>query len=99
MNRREFCRNTTLSTVAVGLATTTLPANEARKRLNKGRVYKSVKYGGRVNVDRLRKLKDLGFDGVEGSAPGMDTEGLRKACDEVGLPMHGVVYNRQGLRG
>jgi hexulose-6-phosphate isomerase len=94
MNRREFCRNTTLSTAAVGLATTTLPANEARKRLNKGRVYKSVKYGGRVNMDRLRKLKDLGFDGVEGSAPGMDIGGLRKACDEVGLPMHGVVYNK-----
>ena len=60
----------------------------------RGRIYKSVKYGGRVNLERLKKLKELGFDGVEGSAPGMDLVGLKKACSEVGLPMHGVVYNK-----
>jgi hexulose-6-phosphate isomerase len=42
----------------------------------------------------MKKLKELGFDGIEGSAPGMDVGGIRKACEEVGLPMHGVVYNR-----
>ena len=49
-------------------------------------------------MDRLRKLKDLGFDGIEGSAPGMDTEGLRKACAEIDLPMHGVVYKHWKMR-
>ena len=42
----------------------------------------------------MKKLKELGFDGIEGSAPGMDVGGIRKACEEVGLPMHGVVYNK-----
>ena len=42
----------------------------------------------------MQKLKELGFDGIEGSAPGMNVGALRKACDEVGLPMHGVVYNK-----
>ena len=69
-------------------------ADEARKGLNRGRIYKSVKFGGRPNLKRLRRLKELGFDGVEGSAPGMDIAGLRKACAEVRLPMHGVVYNK-----
>ena len=69
-------------------------ADEARKRLNRGKIYKSVKFGGRPNLNRLRRLKELGFDGVEGSAPGMDIAGLSKACAEVGLPMHGVVYNK-----
>lgn len=92
MNRRDFC--TTTSFAAAGLAATTHAKTEVRPREFRGKVYKSVKYGGKVNMDRLRQLKDLGFDGIEGSAPGMDTEGLRKACAEIGLPMHGVVYNK-----
>ena len=69
-------------------------ADEKRAGEFRGKIYKSVKYGGRVNIKRLKQLKELGFDGVEGSAPGMDVEGLKKACSEVGLPMHGVVYNK-----
>ena len=95
MKRREFIKKSG----AVGLAGTfsTLNAQEVEKDQKpefRGRIYKSVKYGGKVNLDRLKKLKDLGFDGVEGSAPGMDLAGLKKACSEVELPMHGVVYNK-----
>ena len=95
MKRREFIQKSG----AVGLAGTfsTLNAQAVEKDPKpefRGRIYKSVKYGGRVNLDRLKKLKELGFDGVEGSAPGMDLVGLNKACSEVGLPMHGVVYNK-----
>ena len=50
--------------------------------------------GWQTNLPRMQKLKELGFDGIEGSAPGMNVGALRKACDEVGLPMHGVVYNK-----
>ena len=95
MKRREFIQKSG----AVGLLGTfsTLNAQaveEDPKPEFRGRIYKSVKYGGRVNLDRLKKLKELGFDGVEGSAPGMDLVGLNKACSEVGIPMHGVVYNK-----
>ena len=76
-------------------ATTQLQAAEKkRERANQGLIFKSTKFGGRPNLDRMRKLKALGFDGIEGSAPGMDIAGLRKACAEVEMPMHGVVYNK-----
>jgi hexulose-6-phosphate isomerase len=39
-------------------------------------------------------LKDLGFDGIEGSGPGLQIEPMKKACAKYGLPMHGVVYNK-----
>ena len=91
MNRRDF-----VSTTATGLACTGLAplGLEAKKGSFSGKILKSVKFGGRPNIDRLKKLKDLGFDGVEGSGPGMQVEGLKKALAEVGLPMHGVVYNK-----
>ena len=91
MNRRDF-----VSTTATGLACTGLAplGLEAKKGSFRGKILKSVKFGGRPNIDRLKKLKDLGFDGVEGSGPGMQVEGLKKALAEVGLPMHGVVYNK-----
>ena len=98
MNRRVFIQ-ATAGTVA---ATSALGADEPKPVAPKaprtgqfrGRVYKSVKFGGKPNVDRMKRLKELGFDGVEGSAPGMNVDGLRKACAEVGMPMHGVVYNK-----
>ena len=36
-----------------------------------GKILKSVKFGGRPNIDRLKKLKDLGFwiAGLDGEAP------------------------------
>lgn len=93
MKRRDFCTTTTVA--AIGLTANQAKSQpEVTKREFRDKVYKSVKWGGKVNMDRLRKLKDLGFDGIEGSAPGMDIEGLRKACAEIDLPMHGVVYNK-----
>lgn len=42
----------------------------------------------------MQKLKDLGFDGIEGSGPGLQTEAMKKACAKHSLPMHGLVYNK-----
>ena len=93
MNRRDFCK--TAGVAAAVAATTTLQAEDKKRaRANQGLIYKSVKWGGQPNLPRMKKLKELGFDGIEGSAPGMNVGALRKACDEVGLPMHGVVYNK-----
>ena len=91
MNRRDFVSTTTTGIACAGLAPLGV---EAKKGSFSGKILKSVKFGGRPNMDRLKKLKDLGFDGVEGSGPGMQIEGLKKALAEVGLPMHGVVYNK-----
>ena len=95
MKRREFIQKTGVSGAVGTFCALQLQADEeVPKPMFRGRIYKSVKYGGRVNLERLKKLKALGFDGVEGSAPAMDLVGLKKACSEVGLPMHGVVYNK-----
>ncbi|SVD97432.1 uncharacterized protein METZ01_LOCUS450286, partial [marine metagenome] len=91
MNRRDFVSTTATGLTCAGLAPLGL---EAKKGSFRGKILKSVKFGGRPNIDRLKKLKDLGFDGVEGSGPGMQIDGLKKALAEVGLPMHGVVYNK-----
>ena len=94
MNRRTFIQ-TAGAAAAVAATTPQLQAaDKDRKRANKGLIFKSTKFGGKPNLKRMRQLKELGFDGIEGSAPGMDIAGLRKACAEVGLPMHGVVYNK-----
>ena len=91
MIRRNFISTTSTALAFAGACPLAL---EARKASFRGRILKSVKFGGRPNLDRLKKLKDLGFDGVEGSGPGMQIDGLKQALAEVGLPMHGVVYNK-----
>jgi hexulose-6-phosphate isomerase len=93
MNRRTFIQ-TTGAAAAVAATSTIQAADKKRKRANKGLIFKSTKFGGKPNLKRMQELKALGFDGIEGSAPGMDVPGLRKACAEVDLPMHGVVYNK-----
>jgi len=94
MQRREFIQIAGAASLSGNCMTNLKAADEKRAGEFRGKIYKSVKYGGRVNLKRLEALKELGFDGVEGSAPGMDIAGLKKACSEMGLPMHGVVYNK-----
>lgn len=57
---------------------------------------KAIKFdmiGGDLSVeDKLRLLKDLGFDGVEPTMKDkVEPQALRAASDKVGLPIHGVV--------
>ena len=93
MNRRHF-----LNTTVVGGLVYPLEKNfglsKEPSRLFKGRILKAVKFGGKVNLDRMRKLKDLGFDGVEGSGPGLNSKEMIEACAKFDLPMHGLVYNK-----
>ena len=86
MNRRTF-----LSTTAGSLSFLGAQANEPKSF--KGIIKKAVKFGSKPNEAQMRKLKDLGFDGIEGSAPGLQVEPMKKACAKIDLPMHGVVYN------
>ena len=60
------------------------------------RIYHSVKIG-MVNlegslVDKFQALKELGYDGVELNSPSnVDIGEARRASEEVGVPIHGVV--------
>ena len=87
MNRRTF-----LSTTAGSISFPEAQANETKSF--KGIINKAVKFGTKPNEPQMRKLKELGFDGIEGSAPGLQVSGMKKACKKIGLPMHGVVYNK-----
>ena len=87
MNRRNFLLTTTgsfaLSSFSIG-----------QSKSFKGRIHKAVKFGSKPNEKRMQELKNLGFDGIEGSAPGLQVDEMKKACSKHELPMHGVVYNK-----
>jgi hexulose-6-phosphate isomerase len=87
MNRRIF-----LSATVGSLSFAKAHANESKSF--KGIIKKAVKFGSKPNETQMQKLKDLGFDGIEGSAPGLHVESMKKACTKINLPMHGVVYNK-----
>lgn len=71
-----------------------VPSLSAKTHSFKDRIQKAVKFGTKPNEKQMQKLKDLGFDGIEGSGPGLQTEAMKKACAKHSLPMHGLVYNK-----
>ena len=87
MNRRQF-----LATTAGSLALANFSL--AQDSSFRGKIKKAVKFGTNPNEEQMQKLKDLGFDGIEGSAPGLKTEAMKNACAKHNLPMHGVVYSK-----
>ena len=87
MNRRQF-----LSTTASSLALSNLSL--AQETSFRGKIKKAVKFEYHPNEEQMKKLKDLGFDGIEGSAPGLKSEAMKQACAKYRLPMHGVVYSK-----
>jgi L-ribulose-5-phosphate 3-epimerase len=93
MNRRHFLNTTVLGGFVYPLEKN-FGLSKEPSRSFKGKILKAVKFGGKVNPDRMRKLKDLGFDGVEGSGPGLNGKEMIEACEKFDLPMHGLVYNK-----
>ena len=87
MNRQKFLTTTSFSLLMGQFLL-------AKQISFKGKIQKAVKFGTKPNEKQMEKLKDLGFDGIEGSGPGMQIEPMKKACAKYGLPMHGVVYNK-----
>ncbi len=87
MNRRQF-----LATAAGSLALSNFCF--AQDTSFRGKIKKAVKFGTDPNEEQMKKLKDLGFDGIEGSAPGLKSEAMKQACAKLDLPMHGVVYSK-----
>ncbi|MCA9027414.1 MAG: sugar phosphate isomerase/epimerase [Planctomycetaceae bacterium] len=99
--RREFLQSSAAlaaSGAMLGSLSATTQAVEAnRTRANKGRIYKANKGGGigadhAAMVAKLEQYKQLGFDGIEGGSPEIkDVPALRRAVEETGVPVHGVV--------
>jgi hexulose-6-phosphate isomerase len=87
MNRRKFLATTSCS---LGFS----PLLSAKPASFRGRIKKAVKFGTQPDREKMRKLKDLGFDGIEGSGPGMQVDTMKKACAELGLAIHGLVYSK-----
>ena len=87
MNRRQF--------LAVGAASVGFSEIvRAEHKSFRGIVHKAVKFGTKPDLARMKKLKELGFDGIEGSAPNLEVESMKQACSQIELPMHGVVYGK-----
>jgi L-ribulose-5-phosphate 3-epimerase len=86
-------------TVAAGslLAGTALAQPAAAKPAGRfaGKIKKAVKYHmiteGATPLDKLKLLKDLGYDGVEPRASEKETAAIRKAAEATGVTVHGVV--------
>lgn len=93
MKRRDFSKGA-LGMAAIGSlsATAGVAAKETRPRANQGRIFKSIKSNSGIIPEKLAEVKSLGFDGIEGSSPGIDdVAAYRGKAEAAGLPIHGVV--------
>jgi len=99
--RREFLKASALTITAASISIRSLRAEDAplpRSHENKGKIFKSNK-GGRIGnteeeiIAVLEEYKRLGFDGIEGDAPGLNIEAINSAVEKVKFPVHGVVDN------
>lgn len=87
MNRRRFLAATAGSLALAGLS-------HAQSKSFRGIIHKAVKVGTAPDEKHFQKVKDLGFDGIEGNAPGLQVDAMKQICSRLDLPMHGVVYSK-----
>jgi hexulose-6-phosphate isomerase len=91
VTRRNFLATSAATDAVSGVADSAQPVEPSGPRLKK-----AVKIGmvqeGKTLTDKFKLLKELGFDGVELNSPSNATaDDVRRAKDETGLPVHGVV--------
>ncbi|MGB1874670.1 MAG: sugar phosphate isomerase/epimerase family protein [Akkermansiaceae bacterium] len=102
MNKRTFLKQsgstailtTTLGTSLTGIGKSLAAENAPATRVgsNRGMIYKAVKTNGKLTAEQLARLKELGFDGVEGVSPGIaDKTAYMDMIRASGTPVHGVV--------
>jgi hexulose-6-phosphate isomerase len=94
-HRRRFLQSTLAAAASGSVALANL-SHAAAQNAQSTRLKKAVKFGmirikGSV-ADKLVLVKSLGFEGVEVNSPSeLDREEARKASDESGVKIHGVV--------
>jgi len=87
MNRRTFLQTTAAATAALAFGQTASAAEPPK--LRKAVKYSMVKAQGSL-VDQFKMLKEVGFEGIDMDKPANHDE-VRRARDESGLIVHGVV--------
>lgn len=100
MNAHRISRRHFLQSTAAGAAMAVATRTAAEEADFSGRIKKAVKYHmiqEDLSVeDKLRLIKDIGFDGVEPRSGfhgrrAFDPRELANASDKVGVPVHGIV--------
>jgi hexulose-6-phosphate isomerase len=90
LDRRTFLSATAASLWAPSLPAAAPPAPRARKIKRAVKLY--MVEGNEPLADKMRRVKDLGFDGIELDSPNQFAPGeVVKAIAAAGLPVHGVV--------
>lgn len=94
LDRRRFLTTSAAAAALAPSAANWLVAAEAAnddKRFKKAVKIGMVRVDGSL-TDKFKLLKSLGFDGVELNSPGgPSADEVKRAIDESGLPVHGVV--------
>lgn len=94
MNRRTFLKTSAGVAVAAAVAGVPAPAGEFTGKLKKAVKYNMIRMDA-TPLEKLRLLKELGFDGVEPKFDEkVDPEELLAASKETGVEIHGVVLGR-----
>jgi hexulose-6-phosphate isomerase len=102
-SRRQFLKQSGIAAMAALATSSSLPQalafsnpwddqdKPAEQRFKKAVKIDMVKLEGSL-TDRFGLLKKLGFDGVELNSPSsLQADEVKRAIDETGLPVHGVV--------
>ncbi|MEX0321656.1 MAG: sugar phosphate isomerase/epimerase family protein [Puniceicoccaceae bacterium] len=90
MNRRHFL----ISTAGAFASYSVLGSSHgkgAKFKIRKSLKLGMVKVENASLLEKFQLVKDLGYDGIEVDAPGIDAKDLIVARDKTGLPIHGVV--------
>ncbi|MCA9083008.1 MAG: sugar phosphate isomerase/epimerase [Planctomycetaceae bacterium] len=99
-NRRQFLKSASLMASAVLGGAPLMAANTVQTGEFRGRIRKAVKYhmitDKLTTIDKLKMLRDIGFDGVEARAQLDPTKAdeikeLADAREKTDFPIHGVV--------
>jgi L-ribulose-5-phosphate 3-epimerase len=88
LNRRAFLHSASTAVAALALAPTSSRAAEPLK-LRKAVKFGMVRGSGSL-VEKFKMLKEVGFEGIDMDRPAKHDE-VRRAMDESGLIVHGVV--------
>ena len=98
-NRRKFLTSTAFTTAAASvpaLLPSSGPSAEMTGILKKGVKFNMVKEPDLSILDRFKMLKEVGFDGTELRTENhTDYATYRKAVDQSGLPVHGIVNSNK----
>ncbi len=94
MNRREFMMTGLAAAAACGAGlATTRAAGPVRQRTLRKAVMLGMCHDGSTLVEKFKVLREAGFEGVEMDSPDprTTTDTVRRACEETGIVVHGVV--------